>query len=531
MKQKHVRRIDLMFIRLAVLALIMGLYSFTNTMESRAIHRHECRDGYVIDRKLCKNKIPSLEKMSFRVLAAHFKTIESMCRFTKKEDFGKIPLQFKKRLAEKINAKSPYIKALFLHEALINNGARDSLPITTTYEDTYVHPRPARYLYLDKSLNLTPEVNDAIISKAIEDYEYDSFFSYITQPCCERLFTIHGKTHTIASWDTNTGALVHRWATSLEPYNVQVKNNRIASLLVHYRDHETQKPIIGNHIGYGDINDNGIFKRIAIFYCGDTVSNFIFDTTGDYLICGSNNGALIVWDIEADSFLAWVPQLSTAGITALAAAQGLLVASGCQEGSIRLWNPLKNLNCMLKGHTRAIRSVNFNKAGDLLLSCSEDHTVRLWSALLAQCLHTIKTTNYPIIDTAFEQYPFVNGTNREDLWGCHFENEDSAMEIGVIHSLTFDGQHHGRTLLKHAFINKKTQEDLSNLSLEQLCVLQQVGDQILKNKAIDFVDKKKLQELYVKFPDRLKAVIKKYSNRSDWMWMNYEDTKARLLPA
>jgi hypothetical protein len=467
--------------------------------------------------------------MSFRVLAAHFKTVESKKLFSTHVDLAhRIPLHIQERLREKMGAKSPYIKALLLHDSVMHDGLRGSLPIITTCEPTYVCPRPVRYLYMDKDNAITPEINDAIINKAIEDYECDSYFSYRTQPHLERLFTIHSNTHTIAAWDTTTGQLVHRWATSLEPYNVQVTDNRIASLLVQYRDHDTQKPMLDTHIGYGDLSDNGIFKRIEPFGCGDTISQFIFDTSGDYVICGSKNGALVVWDIDANSFLARLPHVNAPEITALASSKGLLLASGCKQGTIRIWNPLKNINRMLKGHARAIRSLHFNKSADLLLSSSQDRTVRLWSVVLAQCLHTIKTDDYPIM---FEEYPFVYATlSKQDICSCHFADDDTAIEIDVIHTISFDGQHHGKTSYKHVFINKKMQKDLSNLSLEQLCALHHVGTHLLENTPIDFKDSNTVRDLYRKLPERLKAIIKKKVSWSDWMWMNYEDTKARLLP-
>jgi eukaryotic-like serine/threonine-protein kinase len=59
---------------------------------------------------------------------------------------------------------------------------------------------------------------------------------------------------------------------------------------------------------------------------------------------------------------------------------GELVASGGDDGMVRLWNPVTRgpVGQPLAGHADAVRSVAFSPDGELLASGSEDGTVRLW---------------------------------------------------------------------------------------------------------------------------------------------------------
>jgi WD40 repeat protein len=59
---------------------------------------------------------------------------------------------------------------------------------------------------------------------------------------------------------------------------------------------------------------------------------------------------------------------------------GTLLASGHEDGVVRLWNPLTgDLLAELPGHGRHVTDLRFNREGTLLASGGFDGTVRLWA--------------------------------------------------------------------------------------------------------------------------------------------------------
>jgi WD40 repeat protein len=55
----------------------------------------------------------------------------------------------------------------------------------------------------------------------------------------------------------------------------------------------------------------------------------------------------------------------------------------------------------LEGHTLWVNTVTFSEDGDMLASGSQDGTVRLWDPTTGQCLQTLEAHNSPIITVAF----------------------------------------------------------------------------------------------------------------------------------
>jgi WD40 repeat protein len=58
---------------------------------------------------------------------------------------------------------------------------------------------------------------------------------------------------------------------------------------------------------------------------------------------------------------------------------GTILASGCSDGIVRLWNvQTGDLVMKLEGHLKGVSNVEFSSDGTLLASGSSDGTIRLW---------------------------------------------------------------------------------------------------------------------------------------------------------
>jgi transducin (beta)-like 1 len=59
---------------------------------------------------------------------------------------------------------------------------------------------------------------------------------------------------------------------------------------------------------------------------------------------------------------------------------GQWLATGCYDGTIRVWSSTGKLSMLLREHTGPVFSLKWNKAGTLLLSGSYDQRAIVWSA-------------------------------------------------------------------------------------------------------------------------------------------------------
>jgi hypothetical protein len=70
---------------------------------------------------------------------------------------------------------------------------------------------------------------------------------------------------------------------------------------------------------------------------------------------------------------------------------GKLIVSGSDDRTVRVWNAVSGeLLHILEGHTEEVRSVSFSGDGKLIVSGSYDRMVRVWNTASGELLHTLK---------------------------------------------------------------------------------------------------------------------------------------------
>ena len=110
-------------------------------------------------------------------------------------------------------------------------------------------------------------------------------------------------------------------------------------------------------------------------WCGINNARYSFD--GKYIVTLDFIGVVKIFDSEG-SFLKSIQEAKACGI-AVSHDDTLIATGSCDDGTIKLWDfNTGKLRKTLTGHTQAVCCLDFSKEGDLIVSGSADHTIKLW---------------------------------------------------------------------------------------------------------------------------------------------------------
>jgi WD40 repeat protein len=112
----------------------------------------------------------------------------------------------------------------------------------------------------------------------------------------------------------------------------------------------------------------------------DAVNTMAYSPDGLILATGSYDGSLRLWDMQTGVLIQSIP--TDAVIESLAfSPDGSLIATGggFQDNLVRIWSvETKELLRELEGHTQGVNRVLFSPDGQFLVSGSYDGKVMLW---------------------------------------------------------------------------------------------------------------------------------------------------------
>jgi WD40 repeat protein len=112
---------------------------------------------------------------------------------------------------------------------------------------------------------------------------------------------------------------------------------------------------------------------------------------GQLLASGSEDGMVRLWETSTGRQLAALEGHTAPAWSVALSADGQLLASGGGDGKVRLWEALSGqLIVTLEGHTGVVWSIALSADGQLLASGGFGGTVRLWDARSGAPLRTLR---------------------------------------------------------------------------------------------------------------------------------------------
>ena len=142
------------------------------------------------------------------------------------------------------------------------------------------------------------------------------------------------------------------------------------------------------------------------------VDTAVVSADGRWLFTGLSDGMIICWDLMTNEVKHQCQTPHTWRLCCLASNSGFLVSGGW-DTEIFVWDAHTfQLVRELAGHSHAVFSVNFNHSGTLILSCSADRTLRLWSVDTGDCLGLFEGRTDQVISAQFlSDDRIISGSN------------------------------------------------------------------------------------------------------------------------
>jgi WD40 repeat protein len=134
-------------------------------------------------------------------------------------------------------------------------------------------------------------------------------------------------------------------------------------------------------------------QRLTINGHSDAVTAVAFSRDGQFLVSGSADNTILVWD-----FMAGAQQPDHVlkghiwGVSSVAfSPDAKLVVSTSEDGTMRVWSGAVSVDeSVMEGHTGAVTTIAFSHDGRHIASGSEDSTIRVWDTVTGRQKHILE---------------------------------------------------------------------------------------------------------------------------------------------
>lgn len=133
-----------------------------------------------------------------------------------------------------------------------------------------------------------------------------------------------------------------------------------------------------------DVGEDGLPTQTDLIH-GGFISDLAFSFDGRYLIAGSTCSDAYLLDPKTTRPEIIMHKAGGDAITRVCFAGDTKFVVGSASGSLMLWDirNTKEAACSFVGHTKVIRSIDYDQDADLLVTSSSDDHIRYWN--IAQC--------------------------------------------------------------------------------------------------------------------------------------------------
>jgi WD40 repeat protein len=203
------------------------------------------------------------------------------------------------------------------------------------------------------------------------------------------------------------------------------------------------------HVASRNVTPPWPYKSLEM---GSAVRSLVFSPDGGLLACGCDNGLIRMWD-RINGPCTQLEQGPNVYFRSLDFSPDgkMLATAACDDSTIRLWTLADKSLRTLEGHTEDVNSVVFAPNGLCLASGSDDGSIRIWDAIDGSCtkvLHDERMTCVWSVAFSPDGATLASGGNRVIENNEDEDEEPDVIEVTLLWDLL--DEHTGSSLLFHS---------------------------------------------------------------------------------